>query len=988
MSLSEDTEGYLKEIENTPSEDLHSISNRLGQDVISGRLQLLKVVELLGPLLTNTETKQRGKGVLVLSQIIGSLKTDYLSAAELTFLTAFYCDRMKDHHSLATAVLQGVIALIDMDNLPSDSPMLVCTSLFNHIHCQTLKQPERNMVYLIFQKFLLYRIEDVKSMGLEFVLGFITAVDSERDPQNLILLFSILPKFLTSFPLLHLSEEAFSVISCYFPVDFNAGAEDEKTITRNDLALALAPCLVAVPEFAEYCIPLTLEKLDSNLHIAKLDSLHVLREGLKIWNIESIEPHLVDIWLSIKKELLPGSDAEVRNSSTLTLTSLIRKLNDTPDEKRESILKAFTDDIISSTSGLLSDMNLSLFGPAIHILVTSARASNFVCKEIISQVIPKLYELPQNTSQDTVIVIRTLDLFLKSELQHLSNADDSYSDIWSLYPDMLLSAACHHNHDVQAAAFEGLKTLVRHLSESNRNFVYQHCEIVLSSGNELVKENCIRFLKSSAELYPLEVMKNMVQSKLLIDKGCPDIDKQKWRIETLCALIMLPEFIEPVSDILLSLVDECCDFTSVVLHSIRSLLNNADLNDPAIKILCETITKRIVLWWINGLQQAKYPEIFNNEEVLLDSAAIVECLIRNQNSSLQIEVISPLLQVIIPMKESGNGLNNLGNDYSSSPNSVILLEGLLESLHEDVTVPGWQILTTALSNIAFNSSHSLAQLSASRLLATLMNKQQNDESMVTVLGNIAKCLEERLSDKNTEVNAVRLLSWIAKALVLRGHGLMSYWLDKLTEQLSNKRIGKIAAEGFRLIMSEDKLHLTTKSHCTVRILYRQRLFQRIPALVSVSRNCHPSCKVNYLLAIAYFVQAVPRIVLLPHLRQVILPMVESLDCDEGELELTTLETLSSLLLEKESALESYTDTFIPRFLTLAQQSSYMKVRIAALSCLKNYADYSQVLLMPYVQTVIYELATCLDDKKRLVRKAAVDARSRWFLIGSPSEDDD
>jgi hypothetical protein len=35
-------------------------------------------------------------------------------------------------------------------------------------------------------------------------------------------------------------------------------------------------CLIASPAFAEFCIPLLLEKLDSQLRIAKLDSLRLL----------------------------------------------------------------------------------------------------------------------------------------------------------------------------------------------------------------------------------------------------------------------------------------------------------------------------------------------------------------------------------------------------------------------------------------------------------------------------------------------------------------------------------------------------------------------------------------------------------------------------------------------------------------------------------------------------------------------------------------
>lgn len=72
------------------------------------------------------------------------------------------------------------------------------------------------------------------------------------------------------------------------------------------------------------------------------------REGCKKWSIDKIEPHLIDIWLCLKKELLPGNDADVRNSATETLTSLINKLNDLSNDKNISILTSFVEDIISS----------------------------------------------------------------------------------------------------------------------------------------------------------------------------------------------------------------------------------------------------------------------------------------------------------------------------------------------------------------------------------------------------------------------------------------------------------------------------------------------------------------------------------------------------------------------------------------------------------------------------------------------------------------
>lgn len=53
-------------------------------------------------------------------------------------------------------------------------------------------------------------------------------------------------------------------------------ANDVNAVTREDLAGSLGSCLTAIPEFAEFCIPLILEKLGSNLRVAKLDSLKLL----------------------------------------------------------------------------------------------------------------------------------------------------------------------------------------------------------------------------------------------------------------------------------------------------------------------------------------------------------------------------------------------------------------------------------------------------------------------------------------------------------------------------------------------------------------------------------------------------------------------------------------------------------------------------------------------------------------------------------------
>ena len=63
-------------------------------------------------------------------------------------------------------------------------------------------------------------VAELKLLGPDFVFGVISMIDGERDPRNLLQLFGILPNFIKTFSLGHLTEEMFDVVSCYFPVDF------------------------------------------------------------------------------------------------------------------------------------------------------------------------------------------------------------------------------------------------------------------------------------------------------------------------------------------------------------------------------------------------------------------------------------------------------------------------------------------------------------------------------------------------------------------------------------------------------------------------------------------------------------------------------------------------------------------------------------------------------------------------------------------------
>lgn len=233
-------------------------------------------MEELGPALTHKDAEVRLMGTKFLSNLLQNLPNDLLSESQIEFITKFYCDRMKDHHSIAPQVVIGLLAIVKMKNLPRTAPVLIFQQLFANIPCQSQVRGDRANIFSLIQILSDNFQPELDAMGADFIYGVIQAVEGERDPRNLVFLFEYMPRFISTYPLRHLTEEMFEVFSCYFPIDFHPAPNDPQAITRDTLAEKLSVCLCASKEFADSCFTLAMEKLDSDIKVAKLDSLNLL----------------------------------------------------------------------------------------------------------------------------------------------------------------------------------------------------------------------------------------------------------------------------------------------------------------------------------------------------------------------------------------------------------------------------------------------------------------------------------------------------------------------------------------------------------------------------------------------------------------------------------------------------------------------------------------------------------------------------------------
>lgn len=113
-------------------------------------------------------------------------------------------------------------------------------------------------------------------------------------------------------------------------------------------------------------------------------------------------------------------------------------------------------------------------------------------------------------------------------------------------------------------------------------------------------------------------------------------------------------------------------------------------------------------------------------------------------------------------------------------------------------------------------------------------------------------------------------------------------------------------------------------------------------------------------------------------------LVHSLSFPDPELKSSTIETFQIITKDAPGLMAEHLATLTPLLISLTnaqEPANTLKVRIAALKCLgAQPKSLPFTALRPYKAQVLKELEKSLDDRKRLVRREAVECRSQWFSL--------
>ncbi|NXP25118.1 MMS19 protein, partial [Scytalopus superciliaris] len=980
-----------------------------------GRWTVLQLVEALGFSLENTDPRTRGRGIQLLSQVLLQCYS-LLQEKEVLHLVLFYESRLQDHHLVIPSVLQGLRALSMCEVLPPGLAVSVLKAIFQEVHVQSLLQLDRHTVYSIITNFMSTREEELKGLGADFTFGFIQVMDGEKDPRNLLVAFQIVRDLITkNYALGPFVEELFEVTSCYFPVDFTPPPNDPHGIQREDLILSLRAVLASTPQFAEFLLPLLIEKLDSELQSAKLDSLQTLTACCAIYGQKELQEFLPSLWSSLRREVFQTASEKIETECLAALHALSASLSRSVlSSDAEDLLDSFLGSILQDCRHHLCEPDMKLVWPSAKLLQAAAGASLRAYHRVTRSVLPLLLEQytkhPQSSQRRTILEMLLGFLELQQKWGHVEEDESTLLSLQAPVCSVVFSALTDASVQLQLVGIKALTvlgSLQGFLSASDLELVVDHLiRLTLHEKDSQSSEAAMAAAGSLAPIYPKVFSGHMVprlaeelQSEREEESSRDHCSLQQRCLQALAAVSTHTSIVRETVPVLLqhlqkvqkgSEAGNTQDMVSVC-QSLHRVALQCQQDAEGCWYFHQTVVPCLLAMAVQAAMQES-THLLLEEEVLTAMVPVISAATTHLSPELAAQSVSHVVPLFLDGEVSFLPQNSFpcsfqpfgdGECLEAQRRLVALLMAFVCSLPRNVAIPQQEWLLRELLALSCSCNCPFTATTAAKCFAGLVNKHPAGQQLDEILQLAVNRMESSLAEGPRRMQALTLLLWVTKALMLRYHPLSSCLTDKLLGLLGDTELGPAVADSFSLLMAESPDVLHKGCHADVRIMFRQRFFtDNVPKLVQGFHGAGPDVKANYLKGLSHVLNHLPKPVLVTELPTLLSLLLEALSCSDRVVQLSTLSCLQPLLLEAPQIMSLHVDTLVTKFLSLTS-SPTMAVRIAALRCAHALTCLPTPVLLPYKARVIRALAKPLDDKKRLVRKEAVAARGEWFLLGSP-----
>ncbi|KAJ5675096.1 uncharacterized protein N7477_005030 [Penicillium maclennaniae] len=1038
-------------------EEAKRIAESVAQDLETKKTTLIEIVQGLGEYINDEDPILRGKAVSFLTSVIKSLSPRFLSRQQIQVLTTFFGDRIEDGGAVA-----GLRTLQALDRFTKDMAAEIAQAMFSNFQdLQSRSQSQRFQVYQLLNDLMSNHRKALLEMGDMSLIGIVDLMTGEKDPRNLMMVFSILKVVMMEWEITNHVELLFDSVYNYFPITFRPPPNDPYGITAQDLKGRLQDCISSNRLFAPQAIPALLDKLDSTSPNVKKDALNTLIACIHSYDPDTVSKYSITIWEVLKFEILNAQEEFLSELSLEALKGIAQRLSEGVTETTQDLpLAQYLKPITKECNEQLQEPQQKQAKPAQQILGSLSSSSVPAFTLLVQTVVAPIFTIYQEA--DGIIKQRALletfsvlfesaiDIFGKwttrgNEItveNPLLEFKDQFSDVLG----QALMGAAKEETSFRVTALKGflrLSTLRDFFQDNEIGLFVQYLDEILLQEESIARDD----LKKEAIAALAEISKH--KPRLIMDITFPafvatlpdeDDGTNKTYLSTLDTLAQISverdifetlfrRLFSKMSILLQKEQPGSMGYPRAILVTLLYVMQQRDMAaDPNVDLYFD----KVVVGLCRSVSEAASGKAKNR---LLNDATILDTLGRLCNLLVRSVSIQKQAQVA----ENVYSLFSSPSDFSPVPFSqgatadqertIIVSTYLLAGLSKDCgsRIPYTSEISGLLQDLVMRSvsddTEPATHVAFLRHLALLVNKFLSKQEL-----NIAETAFDGLVSGKGILNpgTIRTVFWLSKALVLRLAPTTTHILTSLVGLLSSpdQQTSAATARSFSILLGEDDV-LSATNGATIRLLSKQRVFTTVVPMISsrirevniagTADHTQPDhIKPAHLTALAGILSTITTELVMPELPTLLPLLLQSLDLqtlDSVAVRAATLDTLAVIIRENGVAVIDqcgHVHSLVERLLKTTQVKTDTngvntpRLRADALKCLyllatrqipveagsKNPPPSISPLLSEKAQ-VLRSLRAALDDPKRDVRKAAVDARSAWLRsVDDAPEDED
>ncbi|NXU69981.1 MMS19 protein, partial [Horornis vulcanius] len=605
-------------------------------------------------------------------------------------------------------------------------------------------------------------------------------------------------------------EELFEVTSCYFPVDFTPPPNDPHGIQREDLILSLRAVLASTPQFAEFLLPLLIEKLDSELQSAKLDSLQTLTACCAIYGQKELQEFLPSLWSSLRREVFQTASEKIETECLAALRALSACLSRSVlSSDSEDLLDSFLSSILQDCRHHLCEPDMKLVWPSAKLLQAAAGASLRSYHRITHSVLPLLLEQytkhTQSSQRRTILEMLLGFLELQQKWGHVEEDESILLSLQAPVCSVVFSALIDPSVQLQLVGIKALTvlgSLQGFLSSSDLELVVDHLiRLALHEEDSQSSEAAMEAAGSLAPTYPKVFSGRMVprlEEELQsgrAGKGEESYNKQhslqQRCLQALAAVSTHTSIVRETVPVLLQHLQKVQKGTEArntqdtvsVCQSLHRVALQCQQDAEGCWYFHQTVVPCLLAMAVQAaLQESTHRlqgKALLEEEVLAAMIPVISAATTHLSPELAAQSVSHVVPLFLNGEVSFLPQNSFpcsfqpfgdGECLEAQRRLVALLMAFVCSLPRNVAIPQQEWLLRELLALSCSCNCPFTATTAAKCFAGLVNKHPAGQQLDEILQLAMNRMEPSLAEGPRRTQALTLLLWVRPALDEWGRG--------------------------------------------------------------------------------------------------------------------------------------------------------------------------------------------------------------------------